>query len=207
MFSREQTMDCGAGILLAGGQSRRMGQDKALLSLPGPARQTFLERLATVLIERCSEVVLVARDAEQAAHYAALVPSSVRIVIDTIPNHGPLMGLYSGLRAISAPQAFVTAVDTPLLQPELVSYLFSQARADIPLIPLVANQPQVLLAVYPRSILPLIEERLRAGRRDPRSLLEMITVSFVQEEQLRTIDLQLHSFFNVNTPEELAELI
>ncbi len=195
-----------AGILLAGGRSRRMGQDKALLPFPDQSRQTFLERLAALLIAQCRELVLVARDAEQATHYASLVPSSVCIVTDQVPDIGPLMGLYSGLSAISASYALVTAVDTPLLQPSVISYLLAQPRDDAPIIPLVAGIPQVLLAIYPRSILPMLEERLHAGRRDPRSLLQAMPVRFLSEEQLRAVDPQLRSFLNVNTPQELAEL-
>ena len=52
-------------------------------------------------------------------------------------------------------------------------------------IPIVNNFPQVLLAVYPGTILPAIEERLQVGRRDPRALLQVAKIHFIEEEQLR----------------------
>jgi molybdopterin-guanine dinucleotide biosynthesis protein A len=64
--------------------------------------------------------------------------------------------------------------------------------------------PQVLLAVYPRAVLPSIEGRLREGRRDPRSLLEVAPVRYIDEAQLRQVDPELRSFINVNTPGELS---
>ena len=70
------------------------------------------------------------------------------------------------------------------------------------LVPIVNAIPQVLFAVYPRAILPLIEERLQAGRRDPRSLLDIASVDYIDEAQLRGIDPQLRSFVNMNTPED-----
>jgi molybdopterin-guanine dinucleotide biosynthesis protein A len=82
--------------------------------------------------------------------------------------------------------------------------LLSEPLDEQPLIPIVNDLPQVLLAVYPRTILSAIEERLRAGRRDPRALLQVAKVHFIEEEQLRTIDPQLYSFVNINTPEEFA---
>src|SRR5437588_6444677 len=117
---------------------------------------------------------------------------------------GPLMGLYSGLCAMQSSHALVTAVDTPFLQSSIISFLLSESQDEQLLIPSVNELPQVLLAVYPRIILTAIEERLRMGRRDPRALLEVAKVHFIEEEQLRAVDPQLCSFVNINTPEEFA---
>ena len=126
--------------------------------------------------------------------------------MDQIPDQGPLMGLYSGLCAMQSSHALVTAVDMPCVQPAMVSFLLSQPLTDLLIVPVVNDIPQVLLAVYPRTILPVIEERLRQGRHDPRCLLEVATVRYIEEAQLRVVDPQLHSFINVNTPEELQSL-
>ncbi|HEY7418625.1 MAG TPA: hypothetical protein VH593_25835, partial [Ktedonobacteraceae bacterium] len=70
----------------------------------------------------------------------------------------------------------------------------------------VGGVAQVLLAVYPQTLLPIVKERLQAGRCDPRSLLESarIRYKYIKEAQLRELDPQLRSFLNMNTPEELA---
>ncbi|EFH90286.1 molybdenum cofactor guanylyltransferase [Ktedonobacter racemifer] len=205
-----------AGILLVGGRSRRMGRDKALLPLrmgesPGQfhveaaaiaEQQTFVAYLTSLLRTRCSEVILVARDEEQGRHYAL---PGVRIVADVEADIGPLMGLYSGLQAIEATHALVAAVDMPFVQPAMLDCLLAQRLDEAIVVPRVEQIPQVLLAVYPRALLPLIEERLRAGRRDPRSLLEKARVHYLEEAQLRRVDPDLRSFVNVNTPEELQK--
>jgi molybdopterin-guanine dinucleotide biosynthesis protein A len=116
------------------------------------------------------------------------------------------MGLYSGLQAITTSHALVIAVDMPFVQPAVVRLLLSQPLDDALLVPIVNGFHQVLLAVYPRSILPAVAERLRAGRRDPRSLLEVARVRSIDEAQLRAVDPQLRSFVNINTPEELTNL-
>jgi molybdopterin-guanine dinucleotide biosynthesis protein A len=193
-----------AGIILAGGQSRRMGKNKALLQLPGNEQFTFVEHLAHTLDACCSEILLVVRDQAAAAEYDT-VPN-VRLVLDKIPGYGPLMGIYSGLSAIQSSHALVIAVDMPFLQPAMLTFLLSQPLTDALLVPVVNDAPQVLCAIYPQNILPPIEERLSQGRRDPRSLLDEPNVTYIDEARLREIDPQLRSFININTPEELRGL-
>jgi molybdopterin-guanine dinucleotide biosynthesis protein A len=191
--------DAPAGIILAGGRSRRMGRDKALLGLPGNSSLTFVGHLSSIFTSLCPEVLVVARNEADAADY--MLPG-VRVVIDKVPDCGPLMGLYSGLSVIYAQRALVVAVDMPFVQPALVSFMLSQPPMDSLFVPLVDDVPQVLLALYPRTILPRIEECLRQGRRDLRCLLEVSPVRYIAEAQLRGIDPGLRSFVNVNTPEE-----
>jgi molybdopterin-guanine dinucleotide biosynthesis protein A len=193
------------GIILAGGSSSRMGKDKALLALPGNQAVTFIEHLASLLIASCAETLIVARDQAHGPGYAF---PGVRVTWDKTPDYGPLMGLYSGLSAIHTQHALVVAVDMPFVQPAVLSFLLSQPLAPHTLlVPVVHNVPQVLLAVYPRSVLPLIEELIQQGRRGLRCLLEVAPVQYIEEAQLRQVDPQLRSFINVNTPEELQGIL
>jgi molybdenum cofactor guanylyltransferase len=194
-----------SGIILAGGSSSRMGKNKALLPLPGNQAVTFVEYLVSLLEEFCSETLIVARDQAHARDY---VFPDVRVTIDETPGIGPLMGLYSGLSAIHTTRALIVAVDLPFVQRALLSFLLSQPLpADSLLVPLMHNIPQVLLALYPRSILPIVKEQLLQGRRDLRCLLKVAPVQFVEEAQLIQIDPQLRSFMNINTPEQLRHVL
>lgn len=195
-----------ACIILAGGRSSRMGTDKALLPLTNAPHSTFLAHLAATLSPLCDEVILVARDAAQAAHYRVAAADN-RIITDKVPDNGPLMGIYSGLSAIQAAKALVVAVDMPFAQTALVSMLLARAGTDVITVPVVNDIPQVLFAVYPRSLMPLIETTIAQGRRDPRSLLASSPVQYIDEAQLRMVDPQLRSFINVNTPEEWREYL
>jgi molybdopterin-guanine dinucleotide biosynthesis protein A len=195
--------DTTAAIILAGGRSKRMGKNKALLRLPGNPSLSFIEQLSSTLSSLCPEVLIVARDEADAANY---VLPHVRVITDRVPDHGPLMGLYSGLNAIHAQRALIVAVDMPFVQPALIAFLLSQSSSDELLVPRIANIPQVLLAVYPRSILPAIESCLEQGRHDLRALLEVAPVHYIEEDQLRRVDPTLQSFININTPEELGEV-
>lgn len=192
------------GIILAGGRSRRMRKNKALLPLPGNQSLTFIEYLVAALIPYCAEVLVIARDQAQFTNYT--FPTS-RVVFDDIPDYGPLMGIYSGLRAMHTASALVTAVDTPCIQPALLEFLLSRYQEDTLLVPFVNKVPQVLLAIYPRSILPLIENCIQRRRRDPRCLLDVAPVQYIEEAQLQQVDPGLRSFIGVNTPEELQSLL
>jgi molybdopterin-guanine dinucleotide biosynthesis protein A len=177
-----------------------MGSNKALLPHPDNPRLTFIEHLVSTLTPLCAETILVVRDAADTASYAL---PGVHIVTDKTPDQGPLMGLYSGLSAVHAQRALVVAVDMPFIRPSLVTFLLSQSRSDSLLVPLVNNIPQVLLALYPRTILPLIEQLLQQGRHDPRSLLDVALVQYIPEDQLHALDPDLRSFININTPQDL----
>ncbi len=196
-----------AGIILAGGRSRRMGRDKALLPSPNASPLTFVEHLAVLLTECCREILLVARDEASGGEYAFVCQhQNARLVYDRAADQGPLMGLYSGLQAISFSHALVLAVDLPFVQHPLLSWLSAFPLTDEMLIPRVQGIPQVLLARYPRTLLPAIEACLQAGRRDPRALLTKAPVRFLEEGQLREIDPELRSFVNVNTPEDFERI-
>jgi len=186
-----------------------MGRDKALLPMSADCEHvSFLGSLTGVLLTLCGEVVLVTRDDQQAAEYAEhlavqkAVPT--RIVSDAVPAAGPLMGLYSGLSALHASHALVMAVDMPYVHRDLLTFLLSYPLDESILLPRVDGIPQVLLAVYPRTILPALAACLQAGRRDLRSLLEVVPVHYIEEPALRAIDPQLRSFININTPDDLA---
>lgn len=195
-----------AGMILAGGRSRRMGKNKALLPVPGNAAQTFVAYLADLLGQYCPEILLVVQDQASGAVYEqpGLLPYT-HLVYDEQKDQGPLMGLYSGLKALRAERVLVVGVDMPFIQPSLVEWLLALPLSDSLVVPWVQGVPQVLLALYPRSILPIVETCIEQGRRDLRALLELAPVTYLAEAQLRMVDPQLRSFVNINTPEELQK--
>ena len=183
-----------------------MGRDKALLAASDRPFLTFVERLASLLFALCPEVLLVARDEKSGKEYPTPPQQpGWRLVYDQTPDQGPLMGLYSGLQATSFSHALVLAVDQPFVQPELLAWLRSFPLNDAILVPRIQSIPQVLLARYPRALLPTIAECLQCGRRDPRALLAKAPVRFLEEPQVREIDPGLRSFVNINTPEDLRQ--
>jgi len=184
-----------AAIVLCGGLSRRMGRDKA--SLPfGP--ETLLERTVRLVREVVPEVVVVTRD-------GAPPPGPFPIARDA--GRGPLDGLASGLKSVRAGRAFLTACDAPFLKPELIRRLLDLARGHDAAVPLVDGFHMTTCAVYARTVLPVAERLLAAGRLRPLFLIEAVDARIVSSDELRDIDPLLESFHNTNTPEQYAEAL
>ena len=144
---------------------------------------------------------------------AAQLPPGTIFVADAYPDTGTLGGIATGLQ--QAPEwALVVACDLPLVSADLCAMLAGlageqadgQDRWDA-IVPVVDGYEEPLHALYHRRCLPAIEARLAAGQRRVISFMPDVRTLYVQEEQLRTVDPQLHSFFNTNTPEEWAEAL
>ena len=184
------------GIVLAGGGSRRLGQDKAALTFGG---RTLLEMTIEKLAANCDEILLSGRNASQ-----ALEPHSVRYVADAFPGQGPLAGIEAGLSACEHDFALAVACDMPFLNAELLAYMASQARDYEALVPLYEERPHPLHAIYSRSCLPNIRSLLKAGRNAMMELLSEIAVTSVPEDVIQELDPEGLSLFNLNQPEDLV---
>lgn len=204
------------GIVLAGGRSSRMAgaapDGKAALSL-GSSSETFLARICRTLAAELRRVVVVAAGGEP----LPAVPAGVDAIHDTATGAGPLAAIRDGLvwaAAVVPPPrvAVICSCDVPLVRPEVVRLLVSQAGTADWVVPLVAGHPQVLLSAVSLSLRARIETYLGTGRRDPRGVLaeilaaEPARVRSLEERELAEVDPRLVSFRDVDTPQDLEQL-
>ena len=184
------------GILLAGGKSRRMGEDKRYLVV---GEQTLLERGLAVLRSIFEEVlVVIAQDSPG-------LDVDARIVRDLVPDCGSLGGLYTGLKEATTPYIFVVACDMPFLDQAVISQFTSRrTSADIVMAKL-AGRLHPMHALYSKRCLPVIEQMVLARQLKIQEIVsrESLLVQYVTEADLVGIDPSGHSFQNVNTPEDL----
>lgn len=184
-------------IILAGGQGRRMGGvEKAFLRL---GNQSFIEHLLMTLSPLAETIILTTNAPDLYAHL-----HGVRVVADEQPGKGPLMGLYSGLRASAAEWSFVTSVDAPLLQPALVRRLADEARGCDAVVPSWEKGPEPLCALYARRCLAAIKSALPMGR--VISFYPSVRVRLIPESAVRCVDPAGLSFLNVNAAEDYEKL-
>jgi len=181
------------GIILAGGRSSRMGQNKALLPLGG---RPLITHVLTTLTGLCQEIIIVTNDPTP---YAVL---PARLVGDIYPGRGALGGIHAGLSASRTELTLVVACDMPFLNPALLRYLVSLAPGYDAVVPRLGDQFEPLHAVYTRRCLPPMERLLAQGPQRVITFYEQIHLRVVEEEELRRLDPELRSFINVNTPEE-----
>ncbi len=185
-----------AGLVLLGGASRRMGQNKAILAVGGIP---IIQRVIKALDPLCSETLLVGNDAEPYHHLG------LPIIPDIQPNLGPLMGLYSGLLATKYELNFLLACDMPFASAALLNHLLALSNGYDVVIPRTKGGLHPLCAVYRRSTcLPAIRASLDAHSRRVISFFDQVRVREVGPDELRMFDPDDISLMNVNTPEDLA---
>jgi molybdopterin-guanine dinucleotide biosynthesis protein A len=191
------------GIILAGGLSRRMGTDKALLELNG---STVLNHIVNTMKPAVSRIVAAAGPNE--AIYSAMGYEGIECVQDEYPGKGPLAGLHAALSASNTDWNLVCACDMPLLQPSFFNGMKRLALQDETyhvIIPRVDGRIHPLAGVYHRRILPelehcLIHDRLRVIR-----WLEEMECRYVETDELEQVGIEqaARQLSNMNTPEQL----
>jgi molybdopterin-guanine dinucleotide biosynthesis protein MobB len=183
-------------VILAGGASRRMGEDKALLRLEG---RTFLERVAEAL-SGFEEVLL---SVGPSRRYGSV---RLRVVEDRADDCGPMGGLYSALKACESRRLLAVSCDMPLLTREFAEYLFSRAEDGYDaLVPVTRDgRVQPLCAVYAERAAGVLEACLARGGRGITDALGKMKVKYLP---LRHTPYADKTLWNVNTPEEYAALL
>lgn len=195
MASSSQT-EPATGAVMAGGRSSRLGRDKALLTLNG---ETLLARSLRVLSEVTAEQLVIGPPERQV--YAG----SARVYADEYPGNGPLVGIYTALRAASHALLLVVACDMPFLNAALLGYLLTLAPGYEIVLPRVEGRGQQLHAVYRRSCLEPIRRQIDRGDFKVDRFFSEVSLRIVDDDELRRYDPELRSFRNVNTTEDWAE--
>lgn len=193
MMEDQTRISDSAGIILAGGESNRMGRNKALLEVNGePMIMTAYRRMNEIF----DEVLLVTNTPD----IYSFIPC--RTIADIYPGIGPLAGIHAALSACTSARAFVTACDMPGLNPHLIRELCGMPRGVDVVIPETPGGLEPLHAVYDKSCLPKMEEMLRAGERRILSFFELAQIRLVPRGRIAALDPGYISFRNINTPED-----
>ena len=160
-----------AAIVLAGGKSRRMGQDKNFLKIQG---RPMIEHIVVQVSPWFDEVFIGANDPTKFSFLQR------RVVPDREPGMGPLMGLLSCLAESRHELNFVTACDIPTLDSHFLMRMIQAAEGYDIVIPLSPDQrPEPLLAVYRKSVCASAEQVLQRGGRRMSDLFDLVKVKTV----------------------------
>ncbi len=197
--------------VLAGGQSRRMGRDKAFMPVGG---RWLIERVLDTLSQVSDDLLIVTNTPEPYAGFG------VRIVGDVYPGTGALGGIFTAIQAARHPYTFVVACDMPFLNADLLRYMAVLAPAYDVVVPRLASDGRdraadpkstakerelhPLHAIYAKTCLEPIERALREDDLRTIAFHSHVRVCYVEQEEIDVFDPQHLSLFNVNTPNELA---
>jgi len=184
-------------MILAGGKSIRMGQDKAFIEVDGVP---IILRVFAVLDRLFRETIIVANEKEP---YAEL---NIPVYSDLVPGQGALGGLYTGLVYSTFPYSFCVACDMPFLNRALIEYLLTRIDQYDAVVPRTSDGLQPLHAIYSKQCLEPIRHLLDLGKTKIMDFYPLIRLGIVDEKEFLPLDPEKRSFTNVNTPEELQML-
>ena len=185
--------DCTA-VILAGGESKRMGQDKAGLVLDG---QTLLQHVIAAMQQVFPHIILSVREPRPGIDLFQ--------VCDEPSVQGPLAGVLAALDHVTTPWTFIIACDMPFVQPNLIALLSQYRQSCQAVVPVVHGHPQPLAAFYALNVREVIRTHLASGGKNSlRATFEHLQVRYVDETELVQTEPSLRSFFDLDTPQDYA---
>ena len=194
--SHHTTQDI-TGVILAGGENIRMGENKAFLEIHG---QRIIDKIAELFQEIFSQIILVTNTP---LDYSYL---DLEIVVDLIPKSGSLIGIYTGLFYSSHAHSFITACDMPFLNRKVIEYMITISRHYDVVIPHLNDGYHPLHAIYSKRCIKFIEELIREDNLKIIDFFNKVKVREVTSEEISTLDTAMKAFLNINTPEDLEKV-
>lgn len=183
-----------AGCILVGGDSTRMGQDKATMPW---GDTTLLHHVHQIVASLCNTTMAVTRPGRD-----LVAPDGCNVVHDQLPGRGPLVGIHAALTSTGAERVLVVACDMPWLSVGLLRAMIEQGHGDV-VVPRTAQGWEPLHAVYHRRCRPHVTAALAAGPARVPSFFDHVSVDVWDEARCRTFDPGLRSFENLNRPEDI----
>ena len=184
------------GLVLAGGKSKRMGRDKALLDRDG---QSQLAYLAGLLEDKVERVFVSTRAEQQDDSERSRYPR----IVDRYEEMGPLAGILSAMEQHPDVHWLVVACDLPNISDETITHLVKNCSADHPFTAYVSSHdglPEPLCAIYRAGSTGIIRRFAEEGIHCPRKILIRSDTYLLEQADPRSLD-------NINTPDDLAESI
>lgn len=186
-----------SGVILAGGKSRRMGEDKRFLLV---SEATLLDRTVSVMAKLFSEVLIViAQDSPP------LTVAGCTVYRDLIAECGSLGGLYTGLAQAAGDRIFVVACDMPFLNPDMIRWFVARDPAADIVMAQLPDGLQPLHAVYGKRVVPVFERMATSHELKIRNIASdpSLRITVVSPAEWGERDPLARSFQNVNTPADL----
>ena len=193
MKSREKI----TGIILSGGKSIRMGENKAFIQIEGVP---IIKRIYDLFKELFQEVIIVTNQKELFSNFDS------KIYSDLIPSKGALGGLYTGIFFSSFHHSFCVACDMPFIKKTLVQYLIEDMDDEDVIVPRTKDGLQPLHAIYSKNCVDPIRKSIDEGKSKIIDIYDQVNVKIVDEKDFLCFDPGRESFINVNTPEELLSI-
>ena len=181
-------------VILAGGESKRMGQDKASLRF---GHDTLLNQAIRHMQPLFETLVVSVREPREHLLFPQLC--------DRGSDRGPMAGIATALERVDSQWVFALACDMPFISTEMVVAMAGQRANQEVVVPCVDQVIQPLAAFYSKSCLPVMQAQMHEGRRSLQALIAKVNASIVSEQALRAFDPELLSFMDLDTQTDVIQ--
>ncbi|HSJ56071.1 MAG TPA: molybdenum cofactor guanylyltransferase [Anaerolineae bacterium] len=182
-----------SAVVLAGGQSQRLGRDKAFLPVGG---QPLVAYVVETLSALSDDVIVVANNLEVYEDLGL----RARLTRDEERGKGSLMGIYSGLKLARHEYALAVACDMPFLNVDLLRYMVGLVPGYDVVVPRDGDLVEPLHAIYGKACLDPMAIQLQAAKRRIIAFFDAVRVRYVEAAEIAQFDPDRLSFVNINTP-------
>lgn len=190
----------GTAVILAGGESARMGFDKQLIKIN---ERRLMDSLISKLRQEFSEIIIVTNKPD---YYIGL---SDKITSDIIKGKGPLSGIHAGLNQASSEYVYFIACDMPNISLNYIRYMKESIRSTdtMACITRFGQWIEPFNAFYSKKMINIVEEHLLNHNKSINSLISKVDVYYISELEARKFSPNWDMFLNLNTKEELDHFI
>ncbi len=194
-----------SALILAGGFSRRFGQEKGLIDLAGkPLILHVVDRVYKIV----NETVVVVNSKVKKGKFESLLGNIANVVVDKQEAQSPLVGALTGFESAKGEYSLLLPCDTPLISSQVTELLLDTCVNKAAVIPRWPNgyiEP-LQAAYHTKSAITAAKRALEEGRLDLRSMIARLSgVRYISTVALRQMDPKLLTFFNINTPKDLKK--
>lgn len=182
------------GVILAGGENRRMPQPKAFIKVNG---ENIIEKNLKTMKRLFKEIFIVTNQPE------AYLYLGIPMLGDIYDVRGPMTGILTSLINSMHPWVFISACDMPFINYELIYYMASKKKNYEAVVPEFKGDIEPLFAFYTKRLCHKMEKALTSGRAGLKDFLKDKRVRYVTSEEIGNIDPEGRSFINLNTPEDV----
>ena len=175
-------------IILAGGKSSRMGEDKGLISL---YEKPMVEHVLDVAKKISNQIIIISNN----ANYGKF---GFPVYRDTFKEKGPLAGIYEGLSKSSTEKNVVLSCDVPYIKTELLTFLIENSDNNDITIPVHGDRVHPLIGVYSKNCILVLEAQIKAGQLKVTDSFDNLVVNYVKVDQFDAL-----MFKNINSKRDL----
>lgn len=185
------------GAILAGGESKRMGFNKAFIEMEG---RPLIERTVLLFKEIFSEVIIVSNNLKEYEHL------NLTVVSDILKGKGSLGGIYTALIYSTHPYCFVVACDMPFLYKGLITHMIEGAKGYDVVVPFIDGRYEPLHAVYSKNCIKHIEKSIKEENLRIADFYPHVRVKTIEREEIRIYDPHFLFRTNINTMRDLERI-